>query len=1443
MKTAQQGQQQGLSRFWPGYVPFIIAITLLEPTSVIFLTPYTFAIFLSLLLTYAVATYLAGPLQQQFWSGYLTLVIASCWLLLGLAPALLIVIIGALGCSLRFLFPKSCTHTYSDAFRINYLGRVGISGLGAIAGFILYVELGGQIPLMDNDTRYIAAFLASMALAYGISQWLGRFFTQAPMSLFEWRGLIFEVVLWFVPPLVAHVYFRIGLEAYLILLGLVWFQFFRYYQVSRAQTSLIQRLRELSTLNRVGQSISANLELDDVLQSIYREVSQIVDATTFLIALYDETRELVDYRLVVKDGQKVVWPARKLNNGITDSIIRDKKPLLIHKSDDQRLAQLGIAPSAVESAVYLGVPLIVSGKLIGVMSVYHERNPAAIVEEDIKILQTIANQAALAIRNASLYDRTTRIAHQLSLINQSVQNVLFNLDSEEAIRLACQTAMTIARAPHCALYLISPTQADRITLAYNSGLGEAQERYRQLWQAHMERGTVELIIVTDTATLPDPMAGQTRDLGLGAYAIIPLRSGNTPVGYMVLAHPAPYYYQKPELDLLEMLANQVTAALDNAELLKALKSYASEQAQLVYLSRMASTSLELEQVIVATAEVLKQMIDITDVFIGLVVPGRERLRLYQTHDDARLSTTEWDISAIAEIAQLLQHRASDTFPIYHRDAADISAPLRDFMSQKDLAICIILPMVVAGDSLGVLLLGHQQERHFSDNNRRLIEMAANQITAQLQNAQIYTLTEEALVQRLQHLSVIEDIAQQISRSLKLDIIIGNVLDASIRSTQADRAMLTLLEGGGYQVVERTANGRTDDAYQIHPQERQVIAEVVRTREPIIITNRPAPAAQDRFLSILGVPLIKDERVIGVLNLESEQPDFFTQEQVSFIRSLADHATISIQNARLIEDHEHQIQILTLLRDMALKSAKAANMRELATALAQSALQIFAAKGCVLFYKDEESGRILVRSGQQWNGAAYQNTAIFVPDDLITSVMRDGHILFVADIASDPFYAGLEDIEQIGYQRLIALPLAISEEATEILCVTFDDRGHFSDRLRGAVELFSIQARALLENALLNDRLRANNDRMRAILDSTRDGIILLDSEMRLLEANIAAERLLGIDLNDRIGENFARVLFDYTNTLDDNPAGIDEELRNMARILRTEPQRITQREYVLTNRPEPLYIKEVGAPVYNRAGRIIGRLLALHDITEDKAIELYRKKVSEMVYHDLRGPISTTISGLTFALDLIHLMDDDSVDKKDLLALTDAGLANARIVLKRVNTLLDIAKGDKLQPNFAVASLSQIIANVLLPKMSVFEDVQITITNNVPTDLNVYADVELIERVVDNLVDNAFKYTPKGGQVLVTADTIPAQQAERVRVRICDTGPGIPLDKRDVIFKEFEQIENTRPERGGRGSGLGLAFCKLAVKAHGGTIEVEPDGPLPGACIAFTLPLPPPNED
>src|SRR5262249_50754933 len=142
-----------------------------------------------------------------------------------------------------------------------------------------------------------------------------------------------------------------------------------------------------------------------------------------------------------------------------------------------------------------------------------------------------------------------------------------------------------------------------------------------------------------------------------------------------------------------------------------------------------------------------------------------------------------------------------------------------------------------------------------------------------------------------------------------------------------------------------------------------------------------------------------------------------------------------------------------------------------------------------------------------------------------------------------------------YKFLVATPIERGGKIYHILCLGYTEQQRLNEQELNTLSLLVVQAAAHLENAGLNEEIHDVNSRLRAILDSTRDGVILQDDSGHIIEVNPAAERLMGINLREHINENLASVLLQFSESSTDKQAGYSrEELMKLARITRLGPQ-------------------------------------------------------------------------------------------------------------------------------------------------------------------------------------------------------------------------------------------------------------------------------------------------
>ena len=234
------------------------------------------------------------------------------------------------------------------------------------------------------------------------------------------------------------------------------------------------------------------------------------------------------------------------------------------------------------------------------------------------------------------------------------------------------------------------------------------------------------------------------------------------------------------------------------------------------------------------------------------------------------------------------------------------------------------------------------------------------------------------------------------------------------------------------------------------------------------------------------------------------------------------------------------------------------------------------------------------------------------------------------------------------------------------------------------------------------------------------------------------------------------------------------------------------------------------------------------DITERQQSETQREHLMRMMVHDLRSPLSSTLTSLEY---LRAISSDVLVG--DRLKLLEIAVNSADKMLKLVNAILDVnrLKSGAMPLVRNIVDLPDIASEVVDEVALLAGEKEIEILMDIPLTLPpIDVDPSLITRVIQNLVNNAIKFTPEKGSIHLKAWQEP-DDVGKLHMSVQDTGSGIPVEIRDRLFQEFVTGIQT-----GRGSGLGLAFCKLALEAHGDRIWVESETGQ-GTTFTFTLPI------
>jgi signal transduction histidine kinase len=229
-------------------------------------------------------------------------------------------------------------------------------------------------------------------------------------------------------------------------------------------------------------------------------------------------------------------------------------------------------------------------------------------------------------------------------------------------------------------------------------------------------------------------------------------------------------------------------------------------------------------------------------------------------------------------------------------------------------------------------------------------------------------------------------------------------------------------------------------------------------------------------------------------------------------------------------------------------------------------------------------------------------------------------------------------------------------------------------------------------------------------------------------------------------------------------------------------------------------------------------------------LERIRQDTIDLIVHDLRHPISSLFG----AIKILEMVLPEAVlqENKQLLSIANSNCDHLQLM---VESMLDVARmqDGELKLNRRAISVHQLITEAI-SRVQILADMENITVEIIISDyeFTLNADEEKLYRILGNLLNNAIKYTPGGGKIQVVVN----HENEEIIFAVQDNGPGIPEEKRDEIFDRFARLDN-RSFRGRSGFGLGLAFCRMAVEAHGGQIWVDNGPDDVGSRFAFSLPL------
>ena len=413
-------------------------------------------------------------------------------------------------------------------------------------------------------------------------------------------------------------------------------------------------------------------------------------------------------------------------------------------------------------------------------------------------------------------------------------------------------------------------------------------------------------------------------------------------------------------------------------------------------------------------------------------------------------------------------------------------------------------------------------------------------------------------------------------------------------------------------------------------------------------------------------------------------------------------------------------------------------------------------------------------------------------------------------------------EKQGIHSLLNLPLLSKDAAIGIMMLLHGgDVRNFSDEEVTLAETVASQLAVALKNAQLFRHVVEEKGRIEALVNSSGDGILMTDKKFSILLTNVVVNHLFQIDAT----QFHEKHLIEFIDAQKDNLKEFDLVKQLIYEII-TSPQETTVEEISLIAPPRVLKI--TGNPVMGEEEEVIGHMIVLHDITQEKQLEQMREDLTSMIVHDLKNPLAGVIG---FAEIMLNRSRKNGIN--DFEHFLESILQQANTMHDMVNNILEVHKMEDgtMEVEKEIAEFSEIIVKAVQQVEVSAKQKNVTIHSDLPEDFpTIFVDQAKIVRLFANILSNGIKYTPENGSIFIHTRI----QRDSILTAITDTGQGIPSEYLDTIFDRFAQV-NRKKQGKAASVGLGLYFCKMVVEAHGGKIWAESEEGK-GSTFYFTIP-------
>lgn len=1062
-------------------------------------------------------------------------------------------------------------------------------------------------------------------------------------------------------------------------------------------------------------------------------------------------------------------------------------------------------------------------------------------------------------------DQQADITHdkaELRALLEVTRDIGFTLDSDQLLAQIIKSVDRVFGYRQTAVFLVDTLSTEVYVAAYPeyllpSLLGKRWEIDPQSIVGQVIQQRSPITVDNDSPTIsyfPD-------SLGICAELAVPMLVGGEVIGVFEAVSTTAGAFSEDDRRIITAVADQAAVALQNAHLYHEVEEQRQTAASLAQLAKIVASSLDLAQVLDLALKHLAEIIDYDSA--AILLKEKDCLVIAAGGgfaDPHNLIGSKFYFEEDNLGYQVMRSQKVQVIP----DVQIIPTwghKRNDIEGAHTIRAWIGAPLVVEGNSLGLLTLDKLESNFYTHKDGQLATAFADQIALAVQNTRSFQISQD----RAREMSLLNEISQRISTLLELEVndLLSEIVERVSKIFGYQAVYVHLIDQTRDSLkftAQYSLNKDLTDGIELKMDGQGIVSWVALHGESLLV---PDVTQDPRYIAVapgihseLAIPLIAGDVVLGVFNLESEKINAFDDDDVRLMTALAHQITIALENARLFQSVRAQAKHLKILQAVSQKIVATLDIDQLLNEVCRAVAEAFGFEHVAILLVDDEHHDLYF--GAQL-GCKEETQDLRLPiygDKGITTIAAATlRPVLVPDVSKHARYIAFSDC----VRSELAIPLFISDRLVGVLNLESSELNRFNDKDVRLMTALGQQVTGALENARLFNNVRAQagelaqmasniadeKRKLDAILRNIADGLIVTDSDGKITLANPAFAYMFGKPAAALVDKKIEKVIAQR-----DLLRLIDSANRNSRASFTGELPMESGRTFKAT------------ASAIQEDNRVLGVATVVHDVSHEKEVDRMKTEFISTVSHELRTPLTSVLGfakliGRAFERDISpHLVSDNVKTARALKRIRD----NLNIVIlegerltRLINDVLDISKMESgkiewLDQPFDFVTLIQKTLEHIQVRMEIEEKGLSVSIETEESAMELVADPDRIQQVLLNLLTNALKFTENGGisvalYRLTPGDIIhewpvPDDEHGAVLCAITDTGIGIAEKNIPRLFRRFQQIAADALTNKPKGTGLGLAISREIVNHYGGIIWAESTEGH-GSTFYFTLPFHP----